>query len=237
MIRLAQPCWTRGAHLTEPGDGEVPETVFETAVSSPRPALDEADVTQILTPIFHALAERQEDTGEPEPGAGFEQDPLAAPLPADQTLSGYQAPEVRNYDQPTEKRGSLQVVAGRAVGGAHRARTSATPTRSYSSRANFHSHPTQTPAHSAVELSGRAEGTGAHRAPEGASAARTSAARTSEDSGPMHAVDAGRSTPEAFRGSGTFDAIRSPRAAADSGSHHSVGRTGGRHRTLRAVSH
>lgn len=179
---------------------EVPETVFETLVGSRRPDLDEADVTQILTPIFHALSGREGDAETPETGADFHEDPLAAPLPPTE----FQAPEQRNFNEPTEKRSALQVVAGRPAGGAHRARGASTPTRSYSGRAGFHSKPAQP----AADL---LAGTGAHRAPEDT--------RGGERGFVVHGtpVEAGD--------------------VGDSGSHHAVSRTGGRHRTLRAVSH
>lgn len=138
--------------------------MFETLVSSRRPALDEPDVTQILTPIFHALSGGEGDAGSREPG----------------TVDG---PGL--FDQPTETRGTLQVIPGRAGGGAHRA-------RSYSSRAGFHSVSGQP----AADATGRSAIPGAHRAPE-----------------------EGRTGVE------------------ESGGHPTMSRTGGRHRTLRAVSH
>lgn len=159
-------------------------------------------MTQILTPIFHALSGGEADPGQPEPGVDFEQDPLAAPLPA----AVLQEPEQRNFDQPTEKRSALQVVAGRAAGGAHRARSTSGTTRSYSSRAGFHSRPAQ----SGGELTG-STGTGAHRAPE-------------EDG-------------VGGRGFVVHGTPVSAGHVGESGSHHAVSRTGGRHRTLRAVSH
>lgn len=182
--------------------------MFETLVGSRRPALDEADVTQILTPIFHALSGREGDAETPETGADFSEDPLAAPLPA----AEFQAPEQRNFDQPTEKRSALQVVAGRPAGGAHRARGASTPTRSYSARPGFHSKPAQPTTDPAdLPAADLLEGTGAHRAPEDP--------RGGERGFVVHGtpVEAGD--------------------VGDSGSHHAVSRTGGRHRTLRAVSH
>ncbi|HTK60753.1 MAG TPA: hypothetical protein VL595_00195 [Pseudonocardia sp.] len=159
-------------------------------------------MTQILTPIFHALSGGETEPGRPEPRVDFEQDPLAAPLPA----AALQDAEQRKFDQPTEKRSALQVVAGRAAGGAHRARSTSPTTRSYSSRAGFHSRPAQSGADALGST-----GTGAHRAPED----------------------------EGVAGSG-FVVHGTPVSAgrvAESGSHHAVSRTGGRHRTLRAVSH
>jgi hypothetical protein len=242
--------------------------VFETRVSSRRHAPEEADVTQILTPIFHALAERPGDDGVVESGASFDQDPLAAPLPAEQ----------RRFDQPTERRGPLQVVAGRTTGGAHRARGAASPTRSYSSRAGFHSRPAQsaTESTSGSGLTSGVEGTGAHRAPERSAAAgrtatlghtavagRAGAPGHSEAPGRTAASEFTRATERARVPEPTRDPLapeyipesrisqsgahgsaydpgfyRNPSGtgSSDSGSHHAMSRTGGRHRTLRAVS-
>jgi hypothetical protein len=241
--------------------------VFETPVSSRRHAPEEADVTQILTPIFHALAERQGDDGVPESGPSFDQDPLAAPLPAAGYRTEQYSAEQRRFDQPTERRGPLQVVAGRTTGGAHRARSTAAPTRSYSNRAGFHSKPAQP----ATELTGDAEGTGAHRAPErSAAAGRTTTLGHTAVAGragtPGHSEAPGRTAaseftraterprvPEPTRDplapeyipesrvsqSGAHSSVldRVPAGSSESGSHHAVSRTGGRHRTLRAVSH
>jgi hypothetical protein len=179
--------------------------VFETPVGPRQPTLDEADVTQILTPIFHALSGREGDTGRREPGAYVDQASLPAADP--------QGAELPNFDQPTEKRGTLQVISGRTAGGAHRAHGNPT-TRSYSSRAGFHSKPGQ-PASDLTDLTGRSATPGAHRAPEGARGAVGGGAALGTSGGV--AADGG--------------------ATGESGSHHAVSRTGGRHRTLRAVSH
>jgi len=159
-------------------------------------------VTQILTPIFHALVECEGVTAPLEPAVTFERDPLAAPLPPAATTPS----ELPGFDQPTEKRGTLQVVAGREAGGAHRARGASGSTRSYSTRAGFHSRTAQTGG-DALGVAG----IGAHRAPEDDGAG----ARGFVVNGAP--VSAGR--------------------VGESGSHHAVSRTGGRHRTLRAVSH
>jgi hypothetical protein len=198
-------------------------------------------VTQILTPIFHALSGREGEVGQPESGVEF--DPLAAPLPADDAhTAGPQAPEPRRPDEvgfaqqssarqdseqqssaqqgseqqgseqqgsarPTERRGPLQVVAGRTARGAHRARTAAAPAGCYANRAGLHSKPAQP----AADPSSQPTGTGAHRAPE----------------------DGGS-------GTGGFVVRGAPvtsEEVGDSGSRHAVSRTGGRHRTLRAVTH
>jgi hypothetical protein len=174
--------------------------VFETPVFPRRADLDESDVTQILTPIFHALSGRDADADLSVPGVDFEQDPLAAPLPP----AAVQDPEPLNFDQPTEKRGPLQVVAGRASGGAHRAHGTSAAPRSYAGRAGFHRSSSQ----ARTDLTGGSKGTGAHRAPE-----------------------------ESQRGFVVRGTAVSSGRVEDSGSHHAVSRTGGRHRTLRAVSH
>jgi hypothetical protein len=204
--------------------------VFETPVTSRRPVHDEADVTQILTPIFHALAEGQDGAGAPD----------------------------------SEKRGPLQVVAGRVTGGAHRARSTPGTSRSYSSRPGFHSRPSQPAADLTTGratglmdgaatgltdlttgLTGRTEGTGAHRAPEvhrdprattGVEHTYTGAGRATAAHG---ALDSKFSGFGAGSGAGSrAGSVADSRAgSADSGSHHAVSRTGGRHRTLRAVSH
>lgn len=194
--------------------------MFETPVSSRRPADDEADATQILTPIFHALAVGQEATGQPlEPDTGCGQEP---PAPA---AALYSPPEQRGSDQSTEKSAALQVVAGRTTGGAHRARTSPTTTRTYSNRAGFHSRPSR----SGSEHTGcSAEGSGAHRAPE----AGPSTHRTGVATGAQTVVTHSAGSPGA-------GAARMPtRAGGDGhGGQHAMSRTAGRHRTLRAVSH
>lgn len=175
--------------------------MFETLASARRPAADEADVTQILTPIFHALSEREGEFGAPEPVVTVDQDP----------------PQLA-FDQPTEKRGPvqvpaqvpLQVVAGRAAGGAHRARSTAAPARSYSNRAGCHSKSAQSAAR-LDDPSALPTAAGAHRAPE-----------------------------DHNSGTGGFVVRGNPVNSGnvgDSGSHHAVSRTGGRHRTLRAVLH